>query len=137
MIYATGDISIQSKARLLVGRIYQLTSKHWQAIKYFNEIPESILRVPSFMSVQYFKALSYIALGDTYNARLNLKSYILISTDNVPYHYNAKYELGKILLNTRDSDEGMSLLEDVYTNSNDIELRSSASFELAKVYLKK
>ncbi|MEJ5361577.1 MAG: tetratricopeptide repeat protein [Spirochaetota bacterium] len=136
LIYATGDISIQSKSRLLVGRIYQLTGKHWQAIKYFNEIPESILRIPSFMSVQYFKALSYIALGDTYNARLNLKSYILISTDNVPYHYNAKYELGKILLNTKDSDEGMSLLEDVYTNSNDIELRSNASFELAKMYLK-
>jgi len=88
------------------------------------------------MSVQYFKALSYIALGDTYNARLNLKSYILISTDDVPYHYNAKYELGKILLNTRDSDEGIALIEDVYTNSNDIELRSNASFELAKVYLK-
>lgn len=136
LIYATGDNTIQSKARLLVGRIYQLTGKHWQAIKYFNEIPESMLRVPSFISVQYFKALSYIALGDTYNARLNLKSYILISADNVQYHYNAKYELGKILLNTRDSDEGMSLLEDVYTNSNDIELRSNASFELAKVYLK-
>lgn len=136
LIHATGDVSISSKARLLVGRIYQLTGKHWQAIKYFNEIPDSMLRVPSFMSVQYFKALSYMALGDTYNARLNLKSYILISTDNVPYHYNAKYQLGKILLNTRDSDEGMALLEDVYTNSNDIELRSNASFELAKVYLK-
>ncbi len=136
LIYATNDITIQSKARLLVGRIYQLTGKHWQAIKYFNEIPETMLREPFFMSVQYFKALSYIALSDTYNARLNLKSYILISTDIVPYHYNAKYELGKILLNTRDSDEGISLLEDVYTNSNDIELRSNASFELAKVYLK-
>lgn len=136
LIHAAGDVPISSKARLLVGRIYQLTGKHWQAIKYFNEIPDSMLRVPSFMSVQYFKALSYIALGDTYNARLNLKSYILISTDDVPYHYNAKYELGKILINTRDSDEGMSLLEDVYTNSNDIELRSNASFELAKVYLK-
>ena len=136
LIHAASDIPISSKARLLVGRIYQLTGKHWQAIKYFNEIPDSMLRVPSFMSVQYFKALSYIALGDTYNARLNLKSYILISTDDIPYHYNAKYELGKILLNTKDSDEGMSLLEDVYTNSNDIELRSNASFELAKVYLK-
>ncbi len=136
LIHATGELTIQSKARLLVGRIYQLTGKHWQAIKYFNEIPESMLRVPSFLSVQYFKALSYIALGDTYNARLNLKSYILISTDDVPYHYNAKYELGRILLNTKDSDEGMALLDEVYTNSNDIELRSNASFELAKVYLK-
>ncbi|HXK66198.1 MAG TPA: tetratricopeptide repeat protein, partial [Spirochaetota bacterium] len=51
LIYATGDNTIQSKARLLVGRIYQLTGKHWQAIKYFNEIPESMLRVPSFISV--------------------------------------------------------------------------------------
>lgn len=136
LIHATGDVDISAKARLLVGRIYQLTGKHWQAIKYFNEIPESMLRVPAFMTVQYFKALSYIALGDTYNARLNLKSYILISSYDVPYHYNAKYELGKILLNTRDSDEGIALLEDVYANSNDIELRSNASFELAKVYLK-
>lgn len=136
LIHATGDITIASKARLLVGRIYQLTGKHWQAIKYLNEIPDSMLRVPSFMSIQYFKALSYMALGDVYNARLNLKSYILISTEDAPYHYGAKYELGKILINTRDSDEGMRLLEDVYTNSNDIELRSKASFELAKIYLK-
>ncbi|MCX8124614.1 MAG: tetratricopeptide repeat protein [Spirochaetes bacterium] len=136
LIHATSDTTIASKARLLVGRIYQLMGKHWQAIKYLNEIPDSMLRLPSFMSVQYFKALSYIALGDIYNARLNLKSYIMISTDDVPYHYNAKYELGKILLNTKDLDEGIALLEEVYTNSNDIELRSKASFELAKVYLK-
>lgn len=136
LIHAVNDITISSKARLIVGRIYQIQGKHWQAIKYFNEISESMIKTPLFLSVQYFKALSYIALNDIYNARLNLKSYILISNEDSPYYYNAMYELGKILLNTKDSDEGISLLADVQIKSNDIDLRSRASFELGQLYLK-
>jgi len=136
LIHAVNDATISSKAQLIVGRIYQIQGKHWQAIKYLNEIPESMIKIPAFLSVQYFKALSYIALNDIYNARLNLKSYILISNEDSPYYYNARYELGKILLNTKDLDEGISLLADVQVNSNDIDLRSRASFELGQLYLK-
>ncbi len=136
LIHAVNDATISSKAQLIVGRIYQIQGKHWQAIKYLNEIPESMIKTPIFLSVQYFKALSYIALNDIYNARLNLKSYILISNEDSPYYYNARYELGKILLNTKDLDEGISLLADVQVNSNDIDLRSRASFELGQLYLK-
>ena len=99
-------------------------------------IPVTLFKEEPFYDVQYLKALSSIALGDNYSAKSYLESFLLIGKDS-QYYYDAKYELGIILLRENNEREGAELLEEVRKSTRKMALRSRAALALSRVYLKR
>ena len=134
LMYTLDDIRTASHARLIVGRSYQLKENHGKALRIFRSIPDSLVKESPFYDAQYYKALSYLELNETATARFYLESFILIGQDS-RWYYNAKYQLGKMLVGTRREDEGVDLLEEVRKETVNMELKSQASMVLSKLYL--
>ncbi|MCX7678941.1 MAG: tetratricopeptide repeat protein [Spirochaetes bacterium] len=130
------DTKIYAKASLLLGRIHQLKGDHKKSIRYFTQVPDALLRESPFFDVQYFKAKSYLELGQKSAAKTNLEMFLIMGKDS-EWINEAKYELGRILLDEKKESKGIKLLEEARTSTTKMELRSSAARELAKIYLKK
>ncbi len=134
LMYSLDNIRTASRARLIVGRSYQLKNNHGKALRIFRSIPDSLVKESPFYDAQYYKALSYLELNETATARFFLESFILIGQDS-NWYYNAKYHLGKMLVGTRREDEGLDLLEEVRKETTNMELKSRASMVLSDLYL--
>ncbi len=134
LMYSLGNIKTASRARLIVGRSYQLKGSHGKALRIFRSIPDSLLKESPFYDARYYKALSYLEINEVSTARFYLESFILIGEDS-QWYYNAKYQLGKMLVGTRREEEGIELLEEVRRETVNMELKSQASMVLSKLYL--
>lgn len=128
----TGD----AQARMIIGRIYQIKGRHRDALKAFYGIPEAMLRESPYCDAQYFKAISSIALGDTYSAKSFLESFLLIGKSS-EWYYHGKYQLGDILIRQNNEKEGIELLEEVRNSTRVMALRSRAALILSRIYLKR
>ncbi len=135
-VSARGDRTHEAQARMVIGRIYQMKNRHREALKAFYGIPESMLRESPYCDAQYFKAMSSIALGDTYSAKSFLESFLLIGKTS-EWYYHAKYELGSILLRQNNEKEGIEILEEVRNATRVMALRSRAALALSRIYLKR
>lgn len=135
LLNAKMDKAIESRARLILGKIYQNKNRHRDALRALSGIPETLLKSAPFFDAQYYKAVSAIALGDTYSAKTYLESFLLIGKDS-DWYYNAKYELGSILINENNEKRGVELLEDVRASTRKMGLRSRAALILSKLYLR-
>jgi tetratricopeptide (TPR) repeat protein len=135
-VSARGDRTHEAQARMVIGRIYQMKNRHREALKAFYGIPESMLRESPYCDAQYFKAMSSIALGDTYSAKSFLESFLLIGKTS-EWYYHAKYELGGILLRQNNEKEGIEILEEVRNATRVMALRSRAALALSRIYLKR
>ncbi len=136
LMYSLRDIKTASRARLIVGRSYQLKSNHGKALRIFRSIPDSLLKEYPFYDARYYMALSYLELNEVPTARFYLESFILIAEDS-QWYYNAKYHLGDMLVGTKREDEGIELLEEVRRETVNMELKSQASMVLSTLYLEK
>ncbi len=136
LIIAQRDVRIESTARLLIGRVYQLKNKHKKALRAFRGIPDSLLREDPYYNVQYFRALSLLEIGDISSARPQLESFILIGMHS-EWYYDAKYELGRIMINLGNERRGIALLEEVRNSTSKMELRSKSALVLSKIFLKR
>ena len=130
------DRAGDAQARMIIGRIYQLKGRHRDALRAFYGIPETMLRESPYCDAQYFKAMSSIALGDTYSAKSFLESFLLIGKSS-EWYYHAKYELGNILIRQNNVKEGIELLEEVRSSTRIMALRSRAALVLSGIYLKR
>lgn len=136
LLSSRSDKLVESKARLFIGKIYQIKNRHRDALKILYGIPESILKEIPFCEAQYLKATSSIALGDDYSAKSYLESFLLIGK-NSDYYYDAKYELGNILIKQGNEKAGMEHLLEVKNSTRKMGLRSKAALVLSKIYLKR
>ncbi len=136
LLSSRSEPRVEAYARLIIGKIYQLREKHREALKAFYGIPVTLFREEFFNDVQYLKAVSSIALGDYASARSFLESFLLIGK-NSEYYYNAKYELGNILIRENDEKNGIELLEEVRNSTKKMTLRSRAALILSRIYLKR
>ena len=121
---------------MIIGRIYQIKGRHRDALKAFYGIPEAMLRESPYCDAQYFKAISSIALGDTYSAKSFLESFLLIGKSS-EWYYHGKYQLGDILIRQNNEKEGIELLEEVRNSTRVMALRSRAALILSRIYLKR
>ncbi len=136
VLSSRSDAVIEARARFFMARIYQAKNRHREALKALYGIPVTLFKEEPFYDVQYLKALSSIALGDNYSAKSFLESFLLIGKDS-QYYYDAKYELGIILLRENNEREGAELLEEVRKSTRKMALRSRAALALSRVYLKR
>ncbi|HON80155.1 MAG TPA: tetratricopeptide repeat protein [Spirochaetota bacterium] len=130
------DINVASSARLITGRVYQMKNRHHDAIRLFNAIPDQLLRKKPYYNAHYYKALSALALRNVNSAKSYLEFFLLIGK-NSDWYYDAKYELGRILIKENKIAEGAGDLEEVRSMTVKMELRSKAAMELAKIYLER
>jgi len=136
LLASKSEKPVEAQARLLMGRIYQIKNRHNDALRMFFEIPDSLLDEAPFYEAQYYKATSSLAMGDLYSAKLYLESFILIGKKSDLY-YNAKYEMGKILLGEGREKEGIESLEEVRNSTRKMGLRSLAALALSEIYLRR
>ncbi|HDP80180.1 MAG TPA: tetratricopeptide repeat protein, partial [Spirochaetes bacterium] len=130
------DREAAARARMIIGAVYQLKNRHRDALKALSGIPEQLLKQAPFYDAQYFKALSSMELGDNYSAKSLLESFLLIGKES-EWYYNAKYQLGAILLKEGREKDGLALLEEVRSSTRKMSLRSKAALILGNLYLKK
>lgn len=136
LVFSARDVRIEARARLLVGRVYQLKDNHKKALRAFKGIPNTLYREDPYFNVQYFRALSLLAIGDISSARYQLEAFILIGMDS-EWYYEAKYELGRILIRMGKEKRGIELLEEVRNATSKMELRSQSALVLSKIFLKR
>ncbi len=136
LVSMRGDKTNEAQARMIIGRIYQIKNRHRDALKAFYGIPENMLREAPYCDAQYFKAMSSIALGDSYSAKSFLESFLLIGKTS-EWYYHGKYELGSIFIRQNNEKEGIELLEEVRNSTRVMTLRSRAALELSRIYLKR
>jgi tetratricopeptide (TPR) repeat protein len=127
------DTKTLSMAKLLTGRAYQIKGKHLTAIKIFSTMDETLLTEKPFNEVQYYRALSYIALGNFNFASLHLKTFLSTGKDS-PWINYAKFELAKILLKENNIKEATQFFEEIRKSKTEPILKSRASMELSKIY---
>lgn len=128
------DARVQSKARLLLGRIYQIRGNYRMALHTFRAIPDSLLKEAPFYDVQYYRAMSYLAVNNTTSAREHLESFLLIGSSS-DLLYDAKYELGRILIEEKKEVKATGYLVEVIDNTTRPELKYRASMLLGKLYM--
>ncbi len=131
-----GDAKIAAKSSLLLGRIYQIKGDHRKALRYFGQVPDFLLKDRPYSDAQYFKSKSFLELGQKSAAKSNLELFLIIGKDS-DWVNEAKYELGRLMLEEKKESRGVKLLEEARISTIKMELRSNAAMELAKVYLKK
>ncbi len=134
LISTRGDRTNEAQARMIIGRIYQIKNRHREALRTFYGIPEIMLRESPYCDAQYFKAMSSIALGDSYSAKSFLESFLLIGKSS-EWYYHGKYELGSIFIKQNNEREGIELLEEVRNATRVMALRSRAALVLSRIYL--
>jgi tetratricopeptide (TPR) repeat protein len=127
------DPKINAMADMVLGRIYQRKGDHQKALQMFGSIPPAILKEAPFSDVQYFKARSSIRVGQKTQARAQLEAFIAGSRDS-RWFSNAQYELGGMLLDGPDHEEGLKLLEEVRSGSPRPALKSRAALKLGQYY---
>ncbi len=130
------DPKVSAKARMIMGMIYQLKGKDWPALNILKGIPDSLLVEDPFYNVQYYRAMSYIALDNQASAKEYLESFLLIGQSS-DLLYDAKYELGRILIKERKEGEAVKHLDDVRTRASRPELKSRAAMILGKLNIEK
>jgi len=134
LLTSNADTRIKSMARLVAGKTWQNMNMHSKALLMLNGIPGDLLKEKPFYEAQYFKARSYISLGNNSRARLYLGLFIIIGKDS-PWYYNALYELGRITINSTEADKGLEYLEQVRKSSKDPVLRVRAAKILSEKYM--
>lgn len=127
---------VEAQARMTIGAIYRLKNRYRDALRIYYGIPENILKEAPFSDAQYFKALCSLAIGDIGSAKSYLESFLLIGK-NSEWHYDAKYELGALLVRRGAEREGVELLEEVRRSTKKKVLRGRAAFALSRIFLKK
>jgi tetratricopeptide (TPR) repeat protein len=127
------DARTMAMAKLLTGRAYQIKGKHLTALKTFSSMDETLLTEKPFNEVQYYRALSYIALGNINFASLHLKTFLSTGKES-KWIYYAKFELAKIYLKENNIKEATQFFEEIRSSKNDAALKSRASMELSKIY---
>ncbi len=130
------DPKILARARLILGRIYQIQGNHRKAILTFNGIPQYLLKSPPFNEAQYFKAVSYRELGDLATAKSYFEFFIMIG-QNSKWYYNALFEYSMILVKRNQVSTGMEKLKEVVEGSGDAELKTSATVVLSRLLIDK
>lgn len=136
LIVAVDDEKLKGKAALIIGQIYINQQKYNDAIKILKQVNETLLTENPYHDAQYFRAIAEISLGDKLNAKNHLESFLLFAA-NSQWYYHAKYELGKLYLDSGKDAEGLKLLEEVRSSTDMMILRSKASLVLSQIYLKK
>ena len=132
----TAEAKIAAMSDMMIGRIYQKKGEHQKALQMFNAIPSGLLKENPFAEAQFFKARSYIRLGQKAQARTILEAFIA-DGKNSRWYYNALFELGGILIQGLDQDEGTRILNMVRTESGKPALRSRALILLGQYYVEK
>jgi len=127
------DPKINAMVNMVLGRIYQKKGDHQKALLMFNAIPAAIIKEAPFADVQYFKARSSIRVGQRIQARALLETFIAGSKDS-RWRSNAQYELGSILVEGPEQEEGLKLLEEVRSGSSRPALSSRAALRLGRYY---
>lgn len=130
------DTKTLSMAKLLTGRAYQIKGKHTTAIKTFSSMDETLLTEKPFNDVQYYRAVSYIALGNLNFAALHLKTFLSTGKES-KWIYYAKYELARIFIKDNNIKEASQLLEEIRSADTDPTLISRASMELSRIFFDK
>lgn len=133
VINSNADVKTITLARLITGRAYQIKGKNTIALKIFSGMEENLLTEKPYNEVQYYRALSYIAIGNLNFAALHLKTFLSTGKDS-RWIYFAKYELSKIYLKENNAKEATILLEDIRKSNSEALLKSRASMELSKIY---
>ncbi len=127
------DPRISAMADMVLGRIYQKKGDHQKALQMFSSIPASYMKEDPFEEVAFFKARSHSRLGQKAQARTLLESFLAGSKDS-RWYISAQYELGVILIQGPDHEEGITLLDEVRGSSGKPDLKSRASLKIGRYY---
>ncbi len=127
------DIKISSMARILSGRIYQAKNEHKRALALLEGIPDQLAAGEPFNEALFFKAISYIHLGEALKAGPLLKRF-LATGEKSPFYYEALYQYGKLLVQGTERDSGLAMLERVRAEYKGTELKAKASMLIGTLY---
>ncbi len=127
------DPRVNAMTDMVLGRIYQKKGDHQKSLQMFSMIPAAYLKELPFIEVQYFKARSHIRLGQKNQARALIEAFLANGTES-RWYSNAQYELGGILIEGPEHEDGLKILEEVRTSSARPSLKSRASLKLGQYY---
>ncbi len=130
------DNNEKARARLLVGRIYQLQNDHKKALLMFNAIPRELAGVYPFHDIYYYRALSYLAQDKESQAKADLELFYMIGKKS-DYYADGMFELGKILIRSPKPESGIELLVKVWESEEKISITIKSGLILANFYLEK
>lgn len=126
------DARINAMADMVLGRIYQKKGDHAKALQRYAAIPAALLKEEPFIDVPYFKARSHRRLGQNQQARILLESFLAGGTASRWYRH-AQYELGSILLQGADRENGLKLLDEV-RSAGGTSLKTRAALLIGQYY---
>jgi len=134
----TSRIDSRSKAeiRITLGQIYQHQDDHRKALTTFNAIPREIATKHPYYDMYYFRALSYLELDRTAPAKADLELFYMIGKES-RYYYEAVFELGKLIIDSYKSENGIDMLIKVWEESDKPELVFKSAIIIAENYLDK
>jgi len=127
------DPRITAMSHMMLGRIYQKKGEHQKAIQMFNAIPASLIRENPFAEAQFFMARSHIRLGQKAHARTILDAFIADGKKS-RWYYHALFEMGGILIQGLNQEEGTRILNQVINESSRPSLKLRASMMLGQYY---
>ena len=125
------DSRSKTEIRITLGQIYQHQGDHRKALTTFNGIPKELATKRPYYNMYYFRALSYLALEKPAPAKADLELFYLIGKES-QYYYAAVFELGKLLLETYKTDNGLDLLVKVWEESENTDLTFRSAIILAE-----
>jgi len=128
------DPRINAMTNMVLGRIYQKKEEHQKALHVLALIPVTLLKDKQFIEVHYFKARSHIKLGQMAQARMLLDAFLAAAGKDSRWYERARFELGAILIQGTDHEEGLKLLEEVRALSANDALKSRAALTLGGYY---
>ena len=125
------DSRSKTEIRITLGQIYQHQGDHRKALTTFNGIPKELATKRPYYNMYYFRALSYLALEKPAPAKADLELFYIIGKES-QYYYDAVFELGKLLLETYKTNNGLDLLVKVWEESENTDLTFKSAIILAE-----
>ncbi len=134
LIYSHLSEEIRMKLRILLGRIYQSQGKHKKAVILFNTVPDRFAGRKPFYDLYYYRALAHSDLKKYGKARHDLDIFSSIATESSLY-YDGLFFLGKIQLKLKNTTACIKLMDRVWKESKNSDLRYESTLVLANLLI--
>lgn len=128
------DPKVISKARLIIGQIYQDTANPAKALLILGSIPDNLMKEAPFYNAYYFRARAMIETGNISGAKSMLEIFVIIGRES-EWYYEGLFELGRIVSDSKEEKKGLEYLETVRKSSSSRDLKLKAAKFISKRYI--
>lgn len=129
----SGDPGLVADISLTLGRVYQETDRHRQALRLFSRIPERMATQPGYRAVYYHRGRSHYELKETERALSELNSYLSFG-ETAELYYDALF-FKSLIIHKDDPDASRAGLFSVYERTAKRLVKRQAAEAIADLYI--